>query len=973
VAVGSDPRAVAIQGRYAYIALGGANALAVVDLEAATPVVVNQVSVGKNPVAVAVADNGNMILTANLTNNTVTALEISNPAAPVPVSQIPVGVQPTSLAVNPANQKLVYVANIGSNFFTVLDLNNVANPQSAVAGVVDISSPSSGILVNDTGTELYVTEFKSLANLLIYNPQSLELTTKPATDIPGEPRISPFVTSTGICSDSFFIAEAALAENQPEGFWGLVVGISEGLLTGGFNLGGGFAADGLVPGFGAFSIESPQSVEITVNAQSLGDAQLEISLLKDNTTLIATTSGAAPLSLSTDTLEPGFYVVTINSLPGSAAGVFQMAFAAGVVVGGFIFEGVTGFGSFCVPVSQIVDVSLLGGSEYGPAGAGDLVVTLLNSQREVIRTLNNSIAPSAPVAPPEQPAIDEQLVDLFVDASVSISGNGSASSPFKSITEAVESARNGGVIFVRPGLYSPSTTQEIIPIGSAGIGLFGFSANTKLIGSDAATTIIDAENAVGTNGNAVVIPADNVTFSGFTVKNAAEVGVFAFSADNVVIENNFLSSNTRFGIGAALSSGLIIRNNVTNANLESGIAVTGAVPMALASPPDNCPASPAGEYGAYIINNVANDNRADGILVGQGGNYCIADNDTNTNGSSGIELNNRDDGSGVPQLNGVVVNNQLVGNGGVQFGFAGTGILVAENNARADLISGNTLQTNRPFGIGIFLDATAGTIENNTVLDTQTQGILVALRSSADNISNNVVSNSGLNGYFLDRTGAVDLISGNVAVANGTGLSILNNSNAGTVSNNSFDNNGVGMEIAAGDATLPGASASIVTLNSFNGNQSGGILVRQQSSIGDFLDNQVLNNRSIGIQISDSTIDIINSTVRGNTAAGMSLFSSATAIVDSSTISSNGLEGGIFANGGSTATITNTAISSNEGAGIVAGDAATQITLGAGNSVTDTNGFGLNAQNGAAVTCNSTIVFSGNSNGNTIGNVTNCN
>ncbi len=184
MAVGSDPRAVAIQGRYAYIALGGANALAVVDLEAATPVVVNQVSVGKNPVAVAVADNGNMILTANLTNNTVTALEISNPAAPVPVSQIPVGVQPTSLAVNPANQKLVYVANIGSNFFTVLDLNNVANPQSAVAGVVDISSPSSGILVNDTGTELYVTEFKSLANLLIYNPQSLELESKNSKLLP---------------------------------------------------------------------------------------------------------------------------------------------------------------------------------------------------------------------------------------------------------------------------------------------------------------------------------------------------------------------------------------------------------------------------------------------------------------------------------------------------------------------------------------------------------------------------------------------------------------------------------------------------------------------------------------------------------------------------------------------------------------------------------------------------------------------
>jgi len=977
--VGSDPRSVAIHGRYAYIALGGENKLAVVDLEAPTPVLVNKVSVGKNPVAVVVADNGNILLTANLTNNTVTALDNSNPAAPVAISQIPVGVGPTSLALNPTNQKLVYVANISSDFFTVLDLNNVANPQLAVAGVVDINGPSSGILVNSTGTELYVIEFKSLANLLVYDPKSLELTAKPATDIPGEPRISPFITSTGNCSDSFFIVEAGLAESQPQGFWGMEVSISEGLLTGGFNLGGGFEADGLSPGFGAFSIASRQSVDITVTAQSLGEAQLEVSLLKDNKTLITSSTGEAPLNLSSGDLEPGFYVVTIKSVPGSPAGVFQMAlaaeaFAGGVVVGGHIFEGATGFGAFCVPVSQVVDVSLLGGSEYGAAGAGDLVVTMLNSEREVIRSLNNSIATSASVSPPEQQAIDVGIIDFYVDAAVEAGGNGSSASPFRSITAAVEAARSGGVIFVRPGLYSPSTTQEKIPIGSAGIGLHGFSANTKLIGTGASTTVIDAENDVsGTNGNAVVIPVNNVTFSGFTVKNAAEVGVFVFDGDNVLIENNLLTSNTRFGIGASLSSGLIIRNNVTSANLESGIAVSTALPMTITNPPNNCPTSPAGAYGAYIINNISNDNQADGVLVSQGGNYCIADNTTNTNGSSGIELNNRDDGAGVPLLNGVVVNNQLIGNGGVQFGFAGTGILVTENNARADIISGNSLQNNRPFGIGIFLEAHAGTIDGNTVLDTQNQGILVALRSSVDTISNNIVRNSGLSGYFIDRTGAVDLVSGNEAVGNGTGLSILNGSSAGTVSNNFFDNNGVGMEIAAGDDTLPGASASIVTLNSFNGNQNGGILVRQQSSVGDFLENQVLNNRSIGVQISDSNVAITNSTISGNTAAGLSLFNSAMVAVDSSTIRNNGIEGGIFANGGSTASITNTVIDGNRGAGVVAGEALTLFTFGAGNSVINTDGYGLNAQNGASINCNALVVFSDNSSGNTIGNVNNCN
>ncbi len=222
-----------------------------------------------------------------------------------------------------------------------------------------------------------------------------------APPVPGEPLGARILPATGDCARDFYIAEATLAPGAHQGYWGMEVRLSKNPqeLRGGFNLGGGFDGNGLNPGFGAFALASTQWVEVVINAQPLaGPIALKVELLKDNKDRVGGTQGTpasdAPLTFSAQ-LGPGFYVVQINSAPGSGRGTFQLAlattgaFADGVVVGGYLVRdgggnSLTGFGAFCVPQTQPVSVRLYGESLYGANAVGDLVLTLRDHQRNVL-------------------------------------------------------------------------------------------------------------------------------------------------------------------------------------------------------------------------------------------------------------------------------------------------------------------------------------------------------------------------------------------------------------------------------------------------------------------------------------------------------------------------------------------------------------------------------------------------------------
>jgi len=190
----------------------------------------------------------------------------------------------------------------------------------------------------------------------------------------------------------FYILEATLAQGAGAGFWGLEVLTSLGQAAGGFNLGGALHPSGAnQPGFGAFMLSAPQKVTSTLNAQVPSGTSLSMLLLDSNKALIGNpVSGAPPLQLSAS-LSAGFYIVEVYN-GASTPVTYQLGLAAdffsgGVDTGGYLGSGTVGFGAFYVPVAQNVTMKLYGQKTYGSAGAGNMVLTLRDSNRQILQVV----------------------------------------------------------------------------------------------------------------------------------------------------------------------------------------------------------------------------------------------------------------------------------------------------------------------------------------------------------------------------------------------------------------------------------------------------------------------------------------------------------------------------------------------------------------------------------------------------------
>ncbi|GEM_PF-2165156 len=242
--------------------------------------------------------------------------------------------------------------------------------------------------------------------------------------------------STGICSSSFYVAQANLAPGAVSGNYSLIVAVAQGLLSGGFNLGGAFGASGTNPGFGQFKMPSnlggfPVTIGISAQPLSAGTLNLTATVTQIGSNgvnaLITSRSGTPPLNFTTITLLPGqYYTVAVTSNSGSPAGTFQMqmisnlggvtgsgGFEGGVVAGGYIQPGITGYGGFCVPVSQTVNVVQQGQASGYTAGA--INVTMENAAGTIFQphiiapTQDSGVARFGPPRPPRTaPAISPE-------------------------------------------------------------------------------------------------------------------------------------------------------------------------------------------------------------------------------------------------------------------------------------------------------------------------------------------------------------------------------------------------------------------------------------------------------------------------------------------------------------------------------------------------------------------------------------
>lgn len=939
IVVGDDPRMIAahVEGRYLYVILGASGALATVDLQGPggqPQLLGTRDGLVSNPVSISASPDGARLAVASPTSNSVSVLDTSDPAQPRLLYNLPAGDQPVSMAFDPVSPELAYVANQWGNYISVVDTRSAR--RDALIGILPVTDPGAAVRFDKNGDKLLFLSFSARSALNAFDAASLSapgaLQPAPEIQVPGEPDVRLRLQAEGACQQDFHIARVALGNTVNEGYWGMEVKLSEAPreLTGGFNLGGVLAGNAELPSFGAFSLSRTRTVRVRVAASGFEGQQARARVeLRSGDQVVDSDEGelgnGSELGFERE-LSPGFYVVRLRSLPGAPRANFQMAleapggsFNGGVVVGGFLDrrdDGISrnGFGAFCLPASQEVRIRTLGRSEYGPVGAEALVLSVLDNERELIESFDTGLLSAVDIEFPEPPEVPA-MIDWHVDDDAPPGGNGSAAAPIRSITEAINNASPGQTIFVARGTYGPRTTGETLPIGTRGPGLTGFVDDIQLIGAGAEHTIIDAELEPGI---AVVLNADGLRMSGFTVKRAGSIGVYVFRSNGVTLEKNHFTGNLRFGAGGELSSALLVRNNNAVGNMESGFAFSGSIPAsARAEAAGYCPDSPTGdEYGAWLVENNSSNNRAVGILLTQGGNYCVSDNVLINNGSSGVELNNRDqEGVGRPPLHGVVVENEIETNGGQQFAHAGTGILATENRATIDLIQGNRLIRNRPYGIGVFLGGRVGTIRDNRILSTVSNSILVRVDSEIEQIVDNILTGSGDSGILIANDAEVGRTAGNLISRNRKGLSVLSNSRLRRSELDLIeDNERIGLEVV--DATLDTFVDGVIVRNGAASIESG-----------------------TGVQIrGESTVTIRNSVVQDNFG-----------------------QGGAFVSGGADLFLDSVMLDSNERNGVLATGAGSFIEL-RDSQVTGTlqmedgNGYGVTARQQGRVTCIDTTI-----------------
>ena len=123
---------------------------------------------------------------------------------------------------------------------------------------------------------------------------------------------------------------------------------------------------------------------------------------------------------------------------------------------------------------------------------------------------------------------------------------GSGPGNYTRIQDAIDNASKGDTVFV----YDDSAPYyETVSI----------TKSIHLIGENKKTTVIDGRNRVA----AVVLMADEITFTGFTVQNATlflSYGIYVCGNDNIIIDNIFFN-NTLSDICLAHSNNTTIRKN----------------------------------------------------------------------------------------------------------------------------------------------------------------------------------------------------------------------------------------------------------------------------------------------------------------------------------------------------------------------------------------------------------------------------
>lgn len=355
---------------------------------------------------------------------------------------------------------------------------------------------------------------------------------------------------------------------------------------------------------------------------------------------------------------------------------------------------------------------------------------------------------------------------LYVSPSGSdTTGSGSFSSPFATIAHAVAqaasyyaSSKNASTIVVEPGTYDE---MVVITTPITLMSAYGMPSST----------IVNASGLE--NGIVVVGPtAAGSVVEGFSVVSADNHGIFVQDSSNVRIENNLAANNgqnPQAGLGENKAvqltgtSDSTISGNTIVGNLYGGAGITDDGPIDASW---NASAAPGSNIPAGTPNPGNNDSISGNTIINNRPNHCA------------IVVSSYNQGEGVS--NNVVSGNVVVDNQ--------NGVILA-----ADV--SNTIAINN-------------TVIGNNIVDNGEGGVIVHSNAPGDVVTDNSIVNNVISGdgYLPTLEGVIVGGEGPVAVTDTT------------IAGNTFQNEGIGVQIVNGNNTMVGGNTMTATVKlGYNG------------------------------------------------------------------------------------------------------------------------------------------------------------
>ena len=337
---------------------------------------------------------------------------------------------------------------------------------------------------------------------------------------------------------------------------------------------------------------------------------------------------------------------------------------------------------------------------------------------------------------------------------------------YSTISGAVDGARPGDRVLVRPGRYRESVRiAQAIDVRGQG---------------DRETIVVE-----GTEGPAFVVSADGVHLAGLTCEGGREfddeadevrlrsrsAGVLLINCDAVV--EGLLIQNTR-GDGIDIGGGSsTVRQNTVRGAVGHGVAIWGGATCLIEGNDiaDSAVGITIGQGGTapVVKANTVHDNEHVGIVVMGGASPIVEDNEVSGNGRSGIAISGTataplvlantvqtNAGEGIRVIGAATptISRNLVG------GNESHGIVVI-GAGTAPLVRNNWVHGNSGDGIKV-TDAATPTIELNEITENEWIGVRIIGAGSSALVDGNSVRDNGLTGIWADPHATATVRSNNV-------------------------------------------------------------------------------------------------------------------------------------------------------------------------------------------------------------------